>query len=659
VTVAALVRRYFFLVFLLLTLMDLASAYAADWPPPTAAQMKMTSDAKAPGADAVYLYREEIVDDKVHIHRVTAEIKILTEKGKQEYSDIAIPYEAGMSSIGAIEGQTIQSDGTVVGFKGQPHNKEVLKQGDKKIMETVFSMPDVQVGSIVEYQWELRYDDEYFMPPQWLIQRSIYVHKAHYHFVPVDMATAPEIMVTDAMGKASPANQLLYYQNLPAGDKVTYALDGYNLVVQDIPALPDEPDSPPLGSYAYQVLFYYSPAYTGTQFWMTEGREWSKDVDRFAKTSGAIRAAEEQITAGATTDGEKLEKIYAAMMTLENTDFTRARSAEENKAEGIHVKTAADIWKAKRGTGNEITRLFIALVRAAGMNAYDMIVPARDTTVLNTGYLYWGQLTDEVAIVPVNGKHLYFDPGERYCEFGKLDWEHVRMTGIRQSAKGLEMGTTPGAVYQDNTILRTAYLELGATGTVSGQIRLTLSGAPALRWRQDALRTDAEQTKKDFTRALQAEVPAGVQVTVTHFLGLTDPTTALMAVATVSGNAGTAAGKLAFVAGQFFEARQKPKFAAQTRKAPIDLHYPYLAQDQVHWTLDGGLTVKSLPKNAVVPYLPYAEYKANYTGTGNQLDTVRLMAVGNAEYKATDYPALRQFFQTASAQDQQQVVLAR
>ena len=29
----------------------------------------------------------------------------------------------------------------------------------------------------------------------------------------------------------------------------------------------------------------------------------------------------------------------------------------------------------------------------------------------------WGQLDDDIAIVNVDGKDEYFDPGERYCEF--------------------------------------------------------------------------------------------------------------------------------------------------------------------------------------------------------------------------------------------------
>jgi hypothetical protein len=65
-------------------------------------------------------------------------------------------------------------------------------------------------------------------------------------------------------------------------------------------------------------------------------------------------------------------------MKVENTNFTREHSAEENKAEGLSVKTAEDIWPQQRGSADEITRLFVAMVRAAGLTAYGAAVMNTD-----------------------------------------------------------------------------------------------------------------------------------------------------------------------------------------------------------------------------------------------------------------------------------------
>ena len=44
-------------------------------------ELKMTSDPKAPGADAEYLYFEEIDNDAIHSQNYYARIKVFTEKG--------------------------------------------------------------------------------------------------------------------------------------------------------------------------------------------------------------------------------------------------------------------------------------------------------------------------------------------------------------------------------------------------------------------------------------------------------------------------------------------------------------------------------------------------------------------------------------------------
>jgi hypothetical protein len=631
---------------------------AATWTQPTPDELKMTADPAAPGAEAVFLFREETVDDRIHYHRIYARVKILTEKGKEDYSDVEIPYEAGVADIKAVEGRTIHADGTVVPFTGKPFSKELVKTGDTKIMAKVFSMPDVQVGSILEYRYELRYEDNYIIPPNWLVQQSVYVHQAHYHFVPVDLSAHP-FEVTDALGHTNPVRQLLYYHFLPQGVNVREGLDGFDLLVNDVPALPDEEYSPPLNSFSYRLIFYYASAYSGQEYWKEEGKIWSKDVDRFANPSDKIRSAVAQMVAQGDTDDQKLRKIYAAVMQIENTRFTREHSSAENKSEGLRVKTAADIWDQKRGSDDEIARLFISMARAAGFKTYAMIVTERDRNLLNTGILDWDQLEDEIAIVNVGGKEVFFDPGQRYCEYGKLHWMHTQILGLRQTDHGPDLAVTPRPGYPDNAMRRLADLTLGPDGTVSGHVRINMSGESALAWRQEALRNDEQEAKKKFEDELQEQVPPGVKVSMNHFLALTDPSTGLMAVVDVSGNLGTATGKRLFLPGAFFHANGKLPFTGDKRESSIDLHYPFVSEDTVTITLPPGFTVQGVPQNANIPYPQNAAFGAKYTAANGTFVEDRIEALATVVYKTSDYPQLRDFYGKMNAQDQQQVVLEK
>src|ERR1700739_2048437 len=218
------------------------SAFAStDWQP-TPDELKMTSYAPDPNAPAVYLFREETVDDTIHLHSVDARVKILSEKGKEMFGDIEIPYEGGMSNIRSVSGRTIHSDGTVIPFTGKPMDKLLAKQGHERIMAKVFSMPDVQVGSIVEYRWILGYDDSWLISPHWLIQQDVPVLKEHYHFAS-SSARGENLreITTSVYGHEITSNQLLYTYVLPAGDKPVEQADGsYDAIVKNIPALPKQ-----------------------------------------------------------------------------------------------------------------------------------------------------------------------------------------------------------------------------------------------------------------------------------------------------------------------------------------------------------------------------------------------------------------------------------
>ncbi len=72
---------------------------------------------------------------------------------------------ASASRVEDIQGRTIHPDGTIIPFTGKPYDKLVEKTQGIKFMAKVFTMPDVEVGSIIEYRYKLRYDDNYLQAP--------------------------------------------------------------------------------------------------------------------------------------------------------------------------------------------------------------------------------------------------------------------------------------------------------------------------------------------------------------------------------------------------------------------------------------------------------------------------------------------------------------
>jgi len=158
----------------------------------------MTADPKAPGAAAVYFNVEIINDDPRQNHSFYACIKVLQDAGK-ELATISIPYESDDETVYDFQGRTIHSDGTVIPFRGKPQilsgpKTTTIKGAQRQINHKVFTLPSVELGSILEYRYTLRYEGHLdqnstlhgrYSAPQWKIQRPYFVHKAHYVFMPM------------------------------------------------------------------------------------------------------------------------------------------------------------------------------------------------------------------------------------------------------------------------------------------------------------------------------------------------------------------------------------------------------------------------------------------------------------------------------------------
>ncbi len=184
---------------LFLSLISLTSIARADqWTAPTAEELKMTSQPEVPGAAAVYLFKEEITDDHLHMWSKYIRLKVLTEAGK-DFANVEIKSyssDEGGYTISAIAGRTIHPDGTIIPFTGKPFDKLIEKGRGYKEMAKVFTLPDVEVGSIIEYRYQLRYDDDRYISPDWFVQSDLFTRKAHYLWRP----TGETLMTSDDEG---------------------------------------------------------------------------------------------------------------------------------------------------------------------------------------------------------------------------------------------------------------------------------------------------------------------------------------------------------------------------------------------------------------------------------------------------------------------------
>jgi hypothetical protein len=634
----------------------------AQFQQPTPEELKMTDDPKSPGAAAVYLSFEEDDNDPLHYQGIYARIKVLQEKGK-ELATIQLPYLRGNTKITNIAGRTIHADGTVIPLEGKPEDLMVSKSGDRQFGRKVFTLPSVEVGSILEYHYQVRYDDNTYSSPYWEIQRPYFIHKAHYTFTPYKqfmpgVQNATGIPLLD--GRGNVIHSLIWWPKLPEGVKVNVDVRGhYSLDMTDIPPIPDEAYMPPLYSFLYKVLFYYKSSFDPKDFWVSEGKRWSQEVDHFAEPSKALREAVSGLVSPGDSEPDKARKLYTAVQALDNTDFSRAKGASELKQLNLKAaRRAEDTWTQKSGSSEDIALLYLAMLRSAGLTAYAMKVVDRERAVFDGSYLEIGQFDNTLVILSTGGKEIYLDPGEKMCPFQTLHWRHSGSGGIRQSPDGRGVANSPLQVYSANSTSRFGDLTIDEHGGVSGGIRLVMDGQEALRWRQTALENDETEVKKQFDQWLESIVPDGVEAHVDHFLALTEPDANLMAIVKVEGTLGTVTSKRILLPGFFFETRgSRPFVNQQKRQEFVDMHYGEQVTDQVVYHLPSGLAMEGAPEDANIPWTGRAGFKTKTTVEPGQVTVARTLSRAFTFLKPDDYLNLRDFYQKIAATDKEQLVL--
>jgi len=642
-----------------------SSAAQGQWTQPTAEELSMTSLPQVPGAPAFYLFREEKTIDHLHVYSEYVRMKILTEGGKK-YANVELKYYGGgemRRSIGEVAGRTIHPDGTIIPFTGKPYEQTLVKAKDFSQKAKVFTLPDVTVGSIIEYRYNMRWEDNWYSSPEWIVQNDLYLLKGHFVWQPTDR------VLTSGGKHEKVDDRLAWSPILPTGAVVTRVTRPGNslthegdttmeLNVADIRPAPEEEYMPPLAGFRYRVLFYYTGYVDQNEFWKKEGKDWSGDTNKFIGSGAGVKDAVAHLTAASDTPEVKLKKIYAAVMELDNTEFTREHSRNEDKAQGLsQVKTTDDVLAHKRGTSDQLALLFVAMARAAGLKAYGMAVTDRDRSMFYAPYMSLGQLDDYIAIVEVNGKEVYFDPGSRYCPYGHLAWKHTMTRGLRQMEGGSAIGTTPSESYKFSQVSRVANLTLDEQGVASGKIDLVYTGLHALEWRQKGLTGDRESLEHELKEHMEEMLPGGVDVKVTSIDKLAEYEEPLAIHYEVKGPIGSSTGKRLLIPEDLFEGNSKAKFVHEKRETAVIFDYPSTTRDALRINFPKNFEVESLPAGDTIEYTKHAVYDLKTEKTAKSVTIRRDLMFGEFFYLVPEYPELRDFYTKFQTKDQEPVVL--
>ena len=623
-----------------------------DWRAISPDELKMTSDPQAPGAPAVILWRQVDRDDRgLTAHEVNyVRIKILTEEGRK-YADVEIPFSKSIgNNVVHINARTIGPDGSITSYDGKVFEKYIVKAKGVKYMAKTFTLPNVQVGSIIEYSYAVDLSEYKIFDSHWILSDDLFTKAANFTLKPYTSSYIP-------------INVRWSWQGLPAGTEPPKQGPDHivRLQVQNIPAFHTEDYMPPENELKARVDFTYSdelPERDANQFWKKKGKKLNDSVESFIGKRKAMEQAVAQIVSPNDSPEVKLRKIYARVQQLRNTSYEVRKTEQQQKREKEkEASNVEDVWKRGYGDGAQLTWLFLALTRAAGIESYGVMASDRRNYFFNPIVMDAYKLDANVVLVKLNGKEMYFDPGAAFTPFGMLAWSETGVQGLRLDKDGGTWVRTTLPESSDSRIERNATLNLSETGDLEGKLTITFVGLEAMQRRVEERNEDESERRKFLEDEAKEYISAASEVDLANKPDWSSSSTPLVAEyklkipGWVSG-----AGRRAMLPVGIFTASEKRVFEHAQRVHPIYFEYPFEKMDDVTISLPVGWQVSSLPPaksqdGKVVLYTLKAENDKSTIHLSRKLKVDLLLL--EPKY----YPALRNFFQVVRSGDEEQVVL--
>lgn len=443
-------------------------------PPITDADWAAKAPATDPNAGIVVLYErgEFSLLDPVRPSkgvsstlRVEGRIKVLAPHGLEQ-SVVEIGHSRYMR-LQSISARTLLPDGRVLPVPADAKLRTAVSERRKRWVTAVV-FPGVEVGSILEYEAEFRFDYIFFLEAWSFSATAPVLYSEVVFIVPTDLQAATWIRDAFNVGLRNEQSGSVH------GTLLRYW-------ARDLPAVPVEPYAAPFADLATQLGLIITAYSDNAQLnrlqedWRSSCRlleDWQyRDARR---KNGGVRERAKGLVGGVTDPRQKAEAVYRFVRDEVRTERLPGITLEAGNS-------AEQVLADRSGTYAEKALLLEALLDAAGVRS--RLVWANDRTtglaLLDVADPGWFERVVVAAELPTG--RVYLDAGEPGMPFGWLPAELENGQAVIVDVKKPELVTLPAAPPEANRRSAVLRLAVDEDGRAAGTGELRLSGHHALK----------------------------------------------------------------------------------------------------------------------------------------------------------------------------------
>ena len=615
------------------------------WGKPTDQELNMTEYAADKDADAVVLYHktdvsyEFINNDFKVFYRVNTRLKVLKPEGKR-LADGQIVY---------VENETNRSRHEIVaGLKATAYNMEngklvktkmersmtSVERLDKNQLVTKFSVPQVKVGTVIEYKYRIE-SDFYGNIRDWYAQRDIPVLYTCYELsIPEWFTFNIEETGMNHMEKKENSEPMTL---LFSGGTENILTNIKTFVGRNLPALKDDDFVWHAADYGDKVtaelagIFIPGSVYKSyTSTWDDIDNQLLSDEDFGGRLKRNSPLKDEIIAAGIPDISDKKERIAAVWKLLKS-------KVRWNGDYAFWGKSASKILKEGTGTNADINFLLINMLQDAGIESTPVVMRTRDSGILPLSHSSLKYLNTFVVGIPMT------DSGMAYLD-GSAEDGYLNVLPAKLLVTRARVVQKPGADLWVN-------LQANARGRETAIVQAQLSADGQLKGQKSTMLVEEAaaakrrlwRLAKDSTELIQKmQERDGIEIQSYRLEGRHDFSPTVKEEMTFTKQCDVA-GDMIYLNPLVFIPQHESPFTTAERILPIEFPYNQSETQNVIITLPEGYVVEEAPKPIIIKF-DGATARIICNVNGNQLSVQYQMNISQTFYASTQYQDLKAFF---------------
>lgn len=611
------------------------------------AAAKIISDAPQaeayPQAGALILHCDEQVEifpedkEEDNLHYI---VKILNERGKEDFSETHIEYDSTYEKVELEFARTIKPDGSVADV-GSRHIRDVSKYLNYPLYSNVrvfiISFPEVSAGAVIEYKFKIHKNK--------LINKNDFV--LDYPLQTQEPVIFANFVLSLPEGKNLNIKTINEkYNNFSADLTPSVKKEPgrviYNWQFKDVPQIMPEPNMPPDVEINPTMVFSTFKSWQDIYNWW-----WNLAKDKIKANEGVKSKVKELIQNAEFSEEEKIKAIYNYC-----AKEIRYVAVEYGQA-GYEPHRAEDIFTNKYGDCKDQAVLLVTMLKEAGAQAFLVLIPTKDCYNLNQEFPSV-MFNHCIAAVLLGGKIIFMDPTAETCPFGDLPGADQDRQVLVFKEDSYLIENTPLFPAEHNLARQDLVLKINNDGSISAKKSVKTFGVYGQGQRYWLLYTPPKLIEQTLKEKIQ-DVSIGAKLENYQIKNLNNLNLPVTLDYEFKGEEYfTVAGNLRIL--PQLAGVDTALVAKEIREFPIDCAVLDTKENTIEIDIPDNLKVRYMPEN-VQEESPWLKYNVEYKQQGNKVYFSQKNQLKKIIITQEEYPEFKKFFENLAKKIKQRVVL--